>query len=239
MFLTRLRSDAGTFFGFSSRAIKMKDRVNAKHTGTAWGFTAASAVARRATLCRTRKAVCSPLRVAGALVGDGGAYDLARPSCILVCEDHPRSHVGERVPGPSVALQGRPDLPVGLPEGPTARGSKKAVGEACGAGYGRVGEGADVDGELIFRAWFERQVFEAPAPALVAGAPLLEGLPDHLDPLFEERGSVLPFVAQSLELVLHVPLADPEHEPPARYEVGDHRVLRHPQRVMHREKQHV
>src|SRR5215210_2167105 len=68
MFLTRLRWVKGTSFGFSSRAMKIEARAKAKHTGTACGFPAMSAVARRATLWRTRKAAWSSLSTVGIIL---------------------------------------------------------------------------------------------------------------------------------------------------------------------------
>src|SRR5829696_1867556 len=140
--------------------------------------------------------VRAPLRITRALVGDSRAYDLACPSGFLVHEGHPRCDVRERLVAPTVALQGRPDLSVRLRERAPSGGGEKAVGEARGPVYGRVGEGADVDGELTFRARLERQVVEGPAPALVARASVFEGVPDHLYPLLEERGPAFPLEAQ-------------------------------------------
>src|SRR5215210_421633 len=156
-----------------------------------------------------------PLSVAGTLVRYCRAHDLPRPSRVLVHEGHPRRDVRESLISPAVTLQGRPYLPVRLAEGTPARGGEKPVAEARGPVYRGVGERADVDGEPALGARPERQVVEAPAPALIASAALLVGVADHIDPLLEERGPVLPFEAKRLELVLHVALPNPENEPPA------------------------
>src|SRR5215203_5393925 len=183
--------------------------------------------------------VGAPLGVARALVGDGRGDDLPGPSGILVYESHAGGHIWELFFGAPVPLERRQEFPVRLAESPTAGRGEKAIGEARGPVYGRVRKGADVHGEPVFRAWPERQVLKAPALAFVARPSSLDGVTDHFDPLLEERGSVSPLEAERLELVLHVALADAEHEPPAGDEIDHRRILRHPQRMVHRQQEHV
>jgi hypothetical protein len=84
-----------------------------------------------------------------------------------------------------------------------------------GAVDGRVRKSADVDWQFPLGSRFERQVVEAPMPAFVARPSLSESVTDHLDPFLEQRWPVLALEAKHLELVLHIALADPQHEPPA------------------------